>query len=82
MFIRGPVQESAYCNVCTRSNGKYQIGIAPYLSTDGDHEQAPADNEKDSGDQVIGRRYDEPTVLTIAATLESIQPWAESRPPV
>ena len=33
-----------------------------------------------TGLQVIGRRYDEPTVLNIAATLESVQPWVDSRP--
>ena len=35
-----------------------------------------------TGLQIIGRRYDEPTVLNIAATLESVQPWIDSRPPV
>lgn len=35
-----------------------------------------------TGLQIIGRRYDESTVLNIAATLETIQPWMNTRPPV
>lgn len=35
-----------------------------------------------TGLQIVGRRYDEATVLRVAATLEAIQPWAGLRPPV
>lgn len=35
-----------------------------------------------TGLQIIGRRYDESTVVKIAGTLESIQPWVKSRPPI
>ena len=35
-----------------------------------------------TGLQIVGRRYDESTLMKIAATLESINPWIDSRPPV
>ncbi len=35
-----------------------------------------------TGLQIVGRRYDESTLLKTAATLESINPWIDSRPPV
>jgi Asp-tRNA(Asn)/Glu-tRNA(Gln) amidotransferase A subunit family amidase len=35
-----------------------------------------------TGLQIIGRRYDETTVVKIAGTLESIQPWMKYRPPI
>ena len=34
-----------------------------------------------TGLQIVGRRYDESTLMKIAATLESINPWIDSRPP-
>jgi amidase len=30
--------------------------------------------------QLVGRRHDEPTVLTVSAQLEQARPWAAARP--
>jgi Asp-tRNA(Asn)/Glu-tRNA(Gln) amidotransferase A subunit family amidase len=32
--------------------------------------------------QIIGRRYDDATVLRLAAGLEAVRPWAQHRPPI
>jgi len=32
--------------------------------------------------QLVGRRDDEPTILSVAAQLEQAQPWADKRPPL
>lgn len=32
--------------------------------------------------QLVGRRYDEPTLLSVAAQLEQARPWAERTPPL
>jgi len=34
-----------------------------------------------TGVQIVGRRYDDPTVLRVAAALERLRPWAQRRPP-
>jgi Asp-tRNA(Asn)/Glu-tRNA(Gln) amidotransferase A subunit family amidase len=35
-----------------------------------------------TGLQIVGRRYDESTLMKIAATFESLSPWVDSRPPL
>jgi Asp-tRNA(Asn)/Glu-tRNA(Gln) amidotransferase A subunit family amidase len=35
-----------------------------------------------TGLQIIGRRFDDSTVLTIGATLEDWMPWRDRRPPI
>jgi aspartyl-tRNA(Asn)/glutamyl-tRNA(Gln) amidotransferase subunit A len=34
------------------------------------------------GLQIVGRRFDEATVLRASATFEAIRPWAQKRPPI
>jgi aspartyl-tRNA(Asn)/glutamyl-tRNA(Gln) amidotransferase subunit A len=34
------------------------------------------------GLQIVGRRFDEATVLRASAVFESVRPWAQMRPPV
>jgi len=33
------------------------------------------------GLQVVGRRFDDATVLRVSAALEALHPWAAARPP-
>ncbi len=35
-----------------------------------------------TGMQIVGRRYDDRTVLEIGAAVEKLRPWGGSRPPV
>ncbi len=32
--------------------------------------------------QIVGRRFDDLTVLDIGAALEAVRPWADKRPPL
>jgi Asp-tRNA(Asn)/Glu-tRNA(Gln) amidotransferase A subunit family amidase len=34
------------------------------------------------GLQIVGRRFDEATVLRASAAVEAVRPWAQKRPPV
>jgi amidase len=39
-------------------------------------------NDLPVGIQLVGRPFDEPTLLALAAQIEAIRPWAQHRPPV
>jgi amidase len=39
-------------------------------------------NDLPVGIQLVGRPFDEPTLLALAAQIEATRPWAQHRPPV
>ena len=62
------------------------LGPSPEASADGaEHDEAADDTDGDglpTAIQIVGRPFGEATLLSLAAQIEKVRPWAHRRPPV